>query len=174
MTCNLCHRAVVIARAAPAPSGGLPGRWGPFETTFDSPRSQMEDHANLWIKRAFRTDPIEPEKITKAIEGLYKVAGLKRPRVVIAPSPVVMAAAYGAAAAIWHNRWYMDEATRIATIRATVDATRRAVRSATGKATDRAVRSATGIATVDATIRATADATGIATVDATRMRSALA
>jgi hypothetical protein len=58
----------------------------------------------MWIERAYRTDPIEPDKIVPAIEGLYHAAGLKRPRVVIAPSPLVMAFAYGAAATIWWQR----------------------------------------------------------------------
>ena len=60
----------------------------------------MDAHAELWIKRALRTDPIEPDKIIPTIEGLYAAAGLKKPRVVIAPSPLVMAFAYGASAAI--------------------------------------------------------------------------
>lgn len=67
-------------------------------------KSRMDEYAKLWIERAKRTKPIEPEKIVPAIEGLYKAAGLKKPRVVIVPSPRVMAFAYGAAAAIWHNR----------------------------------------------------------------------
>ncbi len=61
----------------------------------------MDERANLWIARAMRTAPIEPDKIIPAIEGLYAAAGLKKPRVVIVPSPLVMAFAYGASAAIW-------------------------------------------------------------------------
>ena len=96
----------------------------------------MDAHASLWIKRAFRTDPIEPEKIVPAIEGIYAAAGLKRPRVVIASSPMVMAFAYGAAAAIWHNR--KNSATDSATRSATRSATYSATDSATYSATDRA------------------------------------
>ena len=65
---------------------------------------RMDDHAKLWISRALRTEPIEPDKIVPAIKALYAAAGLKEPRVVIAPSPLVMAFAYGASAAIWHVR----------------------------------------------------------------------
>ena len=67
-------------------------------------KAQMDAVAADWIKNAYRTDPIEPDKIAKAINGLYDAAKLKRPRVIIVPSPLVMAAAYGAAAAIWHGK----------------------------------------------------------------------
>lgn len=60
----------------------------------------MEKHRDLWISRSLRTDPIEPEKIIPAIEGIYAAAGLKKPTVVIVPSPLVMAFSYGAAVAI--------------------------------------------------------------------------
>jgi len=64
----------------------------------------MEEHAKVWIARALRTEPIEPDKIIPAIEGIYAAAGLKKPRIVFVPSPLVMAFAYGVAAAIWHER----------------------------------------------------------------------
>ena len=51
-------------------------------------KRRMDEPAQLWIARAMRTEPIEPDKIIPAIEGLYEVAGLKKPRVVIVPSPV--------------------------------------------------------------------------------------
>ena len=65
--------------------------------------ARLEDHDDLWIARAMRTDPIEPDKIVPAIEGLYRAAGLKKPRVVIVPSPLAMAFAYGASSAIWNQ-----------------------------------------------------------------------
>ena len=87
-------------------------------------RALMKDHADLWIGRALRTDPIEPEKIIPVIEGLYAVAGLKKPRVVIVPSPLVMAFAYGASAAIWYTRKNgARSATGSATLSATLGAT---------------------------------------------------
>ena len=64
----------------------------------------MAKHSDLWISRAMRTAPIEPDKIIPAIEGIYAAANLKKPRVVIVPSPMVMAFAYGASAAIWYAR----------------------------------------------------------------------
>ena len=60
----------------------------------------IDQHATLWIDRAMRMDPIESDKIIPAIEGLYRHAGMKAARVIIVPSPLVMAFAFGAAAAI--------------------------------------------------------------------------
>jgi hypothetical protein len=119
----------------------------------------MEEHSKLWIDRAFRTAPIEPEKIVPAIEKLYAAAGLKKPRVVVVSSPLVMAFAYGAAAAIWHER------TRNATDNATYSATRSA--TATASATDNATYRATDNATRSATSRATDSAIDSATRNAT-------
>ena len=126
-------------------------------------KAAMDAHAELWIKRALRTEPIEPKKIIPAIEGIYAAAGLKRPRVVIASSPIVMAAAYGASAAIWYNRSATDIATSIATRSATDIATSIATRSATSIATRIATDSATRIATRSATRIATDSATRSAT-----------
>lgn len=97
-------------------------------------RAAMVEHVKLWMARTFRTDPIEPDKIVPAIQGLYRAANLKPPRIAIVPSPLVMAFAYGASAAIWHRR------------------------AATAAATYAATRAATYAATADATDDATADA----------------
>jgi hypothetical protein len=113
----------------------------------------------MWIARAMRTAPIEPNKIIPAIEGLYAVSNLKKPRVVIVPSPLVMAFAYGAAAAVWYRR---------ATHRAANDATRDAISIAARDATDDDAYDAIHNATRDATRIPTYDATRIATDDATR------
>ena len=137
---------------------------------------RMRTHASLWIKRAMRTDPIEPNKIIPAIEGIYAAAGLKKPRVIIVPSPLVMAFAYGASAAIWyfrkntkcdatHDATYdaTDDATRDATYAATYDATYAATHDATYAATYAATHAATYAATYDATYAATRAATHAAT-----------
>ena len=118
----------------------------------------MDGHARLWIARAMRTDPIEADKIIPAIEGLYRVAGLKKPRVVIVPSPLVMAFAYGASAAIWHQRKSPEQGN--------IEEARR-VGDATDSATDRAIRWATVFAAKDATEEATDSATAVATEDRT-------
>ena len=115
----------------------------------------MDAHAQKWIGIAMRTDPIEPDKIIPAIKGIYAAANLKEPRVIIVPSPMVMAFAYGASAAIWHVRKTSEDiatanATRIATRIATDSATRNATDSATRNATDSATRIATRIATDNA------------------------
>ena len=96
---------------------------------------RMDDHSKLWVERAFRTTPIEPDKIIPAIEGLYAVAGLKKPRVIIVPSPLVMAFAFGASAAILYGK-------KTATYSATDSATASATDSATNSATASATRSA--------------------------------
>jgi hypothetical protein len=67
-------------------------------------KAAMGEISKKWTAIAFRTDPIDVAKITTSIESLYEVAGLKKPRVVVVSSPMVMAFAYGASAAIWHNR----------------------------------------------------------------------
>jgi hypothetical protein len=134
-------------------------------------KARMDEHARLWISRALRTAPIEPDKIIPAIHGIYAAAGLKPPRVVIVPSPLVMAFAYGAAAAIWHDRGKdnaTDSATYNATANATDSATYNATANATHNATDSATDSATANATANATHNATANATYIATANATR------
>ncbi|MFG1198378.1 DUF6745 domain-containing protein [Xanthobacter aminoxidans] len=100
---------------------------------------KMQEHVALWTARAFRTDPIVPDRIIPAIEGLYSAAGLKKPRVVIVPSPLVMAFAHGAAAAILYRKGPSlagddPAATRAATHAATVAATRAATVAATDAA----------------------------------------
>ena len=107
-------------------------------------KTKLDAHAQMWIDRAMRIDPTEPEKIVPAIEGLYAAAGLKKPRVVVVPSPLVMAFAYGASAAIWHVRKSSAKsaATDSATRSATDSATRSATYLATHSATDSAAHSA--------------------------------
>lgn len=77
----------------------------------DKEKQQLDDHAKLWIERIMRTDPIEKDKIVPAIKDLYKVSGLKEPRVVIVPSPLVASIANGLSASIW----YLRKNTRTAT-----------------------------------------------------------
>src|SRR3990167_5079609 len=112
----------------------------------------LKEHADLWISRILRTAPIEPEKIIPAIEALYAVAGLARPRVIIVPSPLVMTVAGGFSRAL---------------LRATDDATDTATDDATEDATFAATDDATSAATFAATFAATDDATSAATRDAT-------
>ena len=90
----------------------------------EAERVKLDQVAQEWTRIAYRTDPIIPEKIIPAIEGLYAAAGLKKPRVVIATSPLVMAFAYGAAAWVWHSR-------KNATYNATDNATDSAATGAT-------------------------------------------
>ena len=117
----------------------------------------MDEHARLWIARAMRTDPIEPDKIIPAIEGLYRVVGLKKPRVVIVPSPLAASYAYGASAAIWYRR--RQETGNGATAGAIYMAIRKATERATCSATDHAAHYATGSATWDGADSAVESAT---------------
>ena len=130
-------------------------------------KRQMDAITQEWIGIAMRTDPIDPAKITPAIHALYAAADLPAPRVVIVPSPLVMAFAYGASAAVWHTRGATDSATLSATLSATDSATDSATRSATLSATYSATLSATRSATDSATLSATLSATRSATYSAT-------
>ena len=128
---------------------------------------RMDAIAKEWTGIAFRSEPIEADKIIQAIEGLYEVAGLKKPKVVIVPSPLVMAFAYGASAWILYcaTRAATNDATRAATNDATNDATYAATNDATDAATYAATYAATRAATYAAT-RAATDATTRAATDA--------
>src|SRR3990167_8496707 len=78
----------------------------------------MADHAQKWIKIAMQTGKGDRTAIFESINGIYAAANLKKPRIVIVPSPLVMAFAYGASAAIWYARKHpkkKDAATYAAT-----------------------------------------------------------
>ena len=62
-------------------------------------REKVDELPRLWARRGSRITPINPGKIIRAITGIYKAAGLKRPHIAIAASPLALAFAYGAALA---------------------------------------------------------------------------
>ena len=138
----------------------------------DEHRARLTPWAELWIANAMSTTPMtdaDREICADAARRLYAAAGLKTPRIVFVPSPLVLRFAAGFAAAIWWQRANghrpaTDAATRAAT-RAATDA---ATRGATRAATDAATRAATYAATYDATYAATRAATYAATRAATR------
>src|SRR5687767_6900470 len=99
-------------------------------------RERMETHLALWIERAFRTEPADPQLIETAIKGLYRVANLAEPRVIVAPSPLVMEMA-GVIAALW---WYLFENNRLGDRSKRNDATDDAIRAATRDAIRAATR----------------------------------
>ena len=123
----------------------------------DAERLALAEHAQLWIARAFRTAPIEPDKIEPAIRGLYAAANRRAPRVVVVPSPLVMAIAGTIAAEWWRIR---DSAVDSAVRSATASATASAVRSATASAVRSAVASA-----VDSDVRSAVDSDVYSAVD---------
>ena len=133
----------------------------------DEERERMAQHTALWIQRAMRTESADPVAIEAAIKGLYRISGLAEPRVILVPSPFVMAMAGGIAATFYATIAATDDATRAATRNATDDATYDATWVATRVATDDATRAATRVATRAATDAATEDATRDATRDAT-------
>ena len=145
----------------------------------DEERERMAQHTALWIQRAMRTESADPVAIEAAIKGLYRISGLAEPRVILVPSPFVMAMAGGIAATFYATNaatyaatWVAtNDATDAATEDATEDATRNvtwvATRAATRAATDAATEDATRDATRDATYDATNAATRVATYDAT-------
>ena len=46
---------------------------------------RLDAHAELWIRRALRTEPINRAAITEAVIGLYAAAKLPAPRIIIVP-----------------------------------------------------------------------------------------
>ena len=65
----------------------------------DAERAAMAEHTKTWIANAMRTDRADPQEVREAIVGLYAAAGLPEPRVVLVPSPRIMAFAGGFASA---------------------------------------------------------------------------
>ncbi len=133
----------------------------------EAERAALKAHAGKWIANAMRTDPADPGKVKAAVHALYAAADLPAPRVVLVPSPRVMAFAGAFASAIWHWRGATSAATDAATYAATDAATDAATRAATYEATDAATRVATCAATDAATCEATREATSAATYAAT-------
>lgn len=78
----------------------------------------MAESVKLWTARGFRTEPIEPDKIIPAIEGLYAAAGAAKPEIFIALSPVGMAFKYGTEAAlrsVKEHGWPTDKDGKVLT-----------------------------------------------------------
>ena len=136
-------------------------------------KARFKAHADKWIAKAMSTEPADREKIVRGVKGMYAAAKLKEPRVVIVPSPLVMAQAYGIAAGVWWIRknpgkvFATIDATRAVTSAATDAATRAATDAVTYAVTDAATYAVTSAATDDATYDATRDATRAATSDVT-------
>ena len=110
----------------------------------DEHRAQLKPWAERWIANAMSTTPMtdaDRETCADAARRLYAAAGLKAPRIVFVPSPIVLRFAAGFAAAIW---WQRANGHRPATRDATRAATDAATRDATDDATYAATRDATG------------------------------
>ena len=104
----------------------------------DEHRAQLKPWAERWIANAMSTTPMtdaDREICADAARRLYAAAGLKAPRIVFVPSPIVLRFAAGFAAAIW---WQREHGREPATDAATYAATHAATYAATGTATDAA------------------------------------
>jgi hypothetical protein len=60
--------------------------------------------ARRWVERSLRTGPCEPRALVAAVERAYAFAGLAKPRVLVVPSPGVLAFAGPFAAQAWAIR----------------------------------------------------------------------
>lgn len=107
---------------------------------------QLDAHTKKWIANAMRTDSVVPSRVYASVKALYKASGLKEPRVIVVPSPIVMAFAGVISACTLEFRSKGFIATH---------ATHAATYDATDAATDAATRAATYAATYDATDAAT-------------------
>lgn len=70
-------------------------------------KDQLAVYRDEWTKVVLSTGLLsaeEREKVIVAVKDLYRFSKLSEPKVVIVPSPIVMARAGGAAAWWWHNK----------------------------------------------------------------------
>ena len=70
----------------------------------DEERRKIEEVSKKWMQIGLRTDPIEPEKIEPRIKGLYNVAKLAEPRVLVVSSPVVATISGALSVGVQHVR----------------------------------------------------------------------
>ena len=70
----------------------------------EAEKSAMDVIAQKWIGIAMGTGRADLAAVERSITALYAAADLKKPRIVLVPSPYVMALAGGAASWIWHLR----------------------------------------------------------------------
>ena len=128
---------------------------------------QLAEVSQFWTANAMRTDPVDPKRVEAAVKALYAASGCPSPKVIVVPSPKVMALAGVLAACTLEFRARGLITTDIATYAAMNAATHTATRDATDIATRDATRDAADIATRDATDTATHTATRDATDTAT-------
>jgi len=146
----------------------------------DKEKEQAKKYSEKWISNAFKTGDTDKGALIDAIKRMYKEIGVKDVRVVVVPSPLVMACAYGIAN-IWWKYFTRETNKRAATDATTAaasdasdaasDATRHAIAYATRAAIDDATHAAIDAASRAASIAAynAIDATtNAATQDAIR------
>jgi hypothetical protein len=113
-------------------------------------KALMAEHSRRWIANAMRTDSIDHAECTAAVKELYAAAGLEEPRVVIVPSPRILAFAAGFACAFWHLHDHASSDADAPTVAAasaaaaamSSDAVRAAIYTATRAAFSAATRDA--------------------------------
>lgn len=104
------HRPAGPTPAAPAardtaPPAPQPNRGAPDAPADEARRilemaPQVVSHVGRWVAALESTEPVDRARLERAVRALYATAGLKAPRIVVAPSPLSMMLAYGLAAAI--------------------------------------------------------------------------
>src|SRR5262249_7503403 len=118
--------------------------------------------------RALRTEPADPQVIEAAIKGMYRAANLAEPRVIVVPSPLVMAIAGGIATFWWYmlenNLFSIKSKRKAAPFVATFDGPDKTLGKAYYPITSAYVATydATEAATDEATYKATREATAAA------------
>jgi hypothetical protein len=108
----------------------------------DAEKVALDAHAKKWIANAMNTAPVDPVRISSAVRDLYRVSGLKEPRVVVVSSPRIMAFAGGFASAILWLRKNKAPPKKPAKAIQSVD-------PELWRATDRAIRAAIGMKPLD-------------------------
>ena len=122
-------------------------------TMTDAARAALTDWNRRWQELILSTKPIDVEKASDAVKGMYAAAKLDEPLVVRCLSPIQGAIVWAWASAYWSVMTKAKAATHAATDAATHAATYAATRAATYAATDAATDAATRAATHAATRR---------------------
>jgi len=65
---------------------------------------QLKAHADMWIKRILSTQSADFSKLEPAIKGLYQVANLAEPEVILVKSPIMMVFMFGACSVLTEKK----------------------------------------------------------------------
>jgi len=65
---------------------------------------QLKAHADMWIKRILSTQSADFSKLEPAIKGLYQVANLAEPEIILVKSPIMMVFMFGACSVLTEKK----------------------------------------------------------------------